>query len=49
MIPALAGLVIGILVVARGLVHRVLEWVFLVIGCLACAIAVFMFGWELFT
>lgn len=49
MIPALAGLAIGILVVARGLVHRGLEWVFLVIGCLACGFAVFAFGWELFT
>jgi hypothetical protein len=49
MIPALIGLSVGILAVVRGLVHRPLEWIFLVIGCLACGLFVFMFGWELFS
>jgi hypothetical protein len=44
MIPALAGLVIGVLVIVRRLAHRRVEWFFLTVGCAACGFL--MFSWT---
>jgi hypothetical protein len=48
MIPAAFGLLFGIVALVRGKVKTKVPIAFLLIGCLACGLFVFVFGWEFF-
>jgi hypothetical protein len=47
-IPALIGLLIGIVLLATAWPERRVEQVCLIAGCLGCGLFVFSFGWEFF-
>lgn len=47
-LPAVLGLLLGLVIVVRGWARRPIEWVCLLLGCLGCGDMLFSFGWEFF-